>query len=104
MEWLELLVAIISGIASCVPLVIKLIDYVKALAKEKNWGKLIVIVSNLMAEAEKLYADGASKKDYVIKSVLAMSKTIDYPVDEEMLEELINNLTALSKKINIDKK
>jgi hypothetical protein len=104
MEWLEIILAIISGIAACIPLVIKLIDYVKALAKEKNWGKLIVIVSNLMAEAETLYADGASKKDYVIKSVLAMSKTIDYPVDEEMLEELVNNLAALSKKINIDKK
>jgi hypothetical protein len=104
MEWLELIIAILSGIATCIPLVIKLIDYIKALHKEKNWGKLIVIVSNFIAEAEVLYLDGASKKDYVINSVLAIAKTIDYPVDKDMLGELIDNLVALSKKVNIEKK
>ena len=104
MEWLELIIAILSGIAACIPLVIKMIDYIKALYKEKNWSKLIVIVSNFMAEAETLYPDGASKKDYVINSVLAIAKTIDYPVDKDMLGELIDNLTALSKKVNVEKK
>ena len=104
MEWLKLIIAILSGVSACIPLAMKLIDYVKALAKEKNWGKLIVIVSNFMAEAETLYPDGASKKDYVINSVLAIAKTIDYPVDKDMLGELIDSLTALSKKVNIEKK
>ena len=104
MEWLELIIAILSGVAACIPLVIKLIDYVKALAKEKNWSKLIIIVSNFMAEAESLYSDGANKKEYVINSVLAIAKTIDYPVDKEMLGELIDSLTELSKKVNIEKK
>ena len=104
MEWLELIIAIISGIATCIPLVIKLVGYVKALAKEKNWGKLVVIVSNFMAEAETLYPDGTSKKDYVINSVLAIAKTIDYPIDEEMLGELIDNLAKLTNKVNVNKK
>jgi hypothetical protein len=104
MEWLELIIAILSGMSVCVPLVIKLIDYIKALAKEKNWGKLIVIVSNFMAEAETLYLDGASKKEYVINSVLAIAKTIDYPIDKEILGELIDSLAALSKKVNVEKK
>ena len=104
MEWLELIIAIISGIAACIPLAIKLVDYVKALAQEKNWGKLVVIVSNFMAEAETLYPDGASKKEYVINSVLAMAKTIDYPIDEVVLGELIDHLASLSNKINVNKK
>ena len=104
MTSLELIIAVLSGIVACAPLVIQLINYVKALAKEKNWGKLIIIVSNLMAEAETIYPDGASKKEYVINSVLAIAKTIDYPVDKDMLGELIDNLTTLSKKVNIDKK
>lgn len=104
MEWYEIIVSILSGIAACIPLVIKLVSYVKALAKERNWSKLIVIVSNFMAEAEMLYPDGASKKEYVINSVLAMAKTIDYPIDKEMLSELIDSLTTLSKKVNIEKK
>ena len=104
MEWLELIIAILSGIAACIPLVIKLVDYIKALAKEKNWGKLVVIVSGFIAEAETLFPDGASRRDYVINSVLAISKTIDYPIDKEMLGELIYNLVTLSNKININKK
>ena len=104
MEWLELIIAILSGIAACIPLVIKLVDYVKALSKEKNWGKLVVIVSNFMAEAETLFPDGASKKEYVINSVLAIAKTIDYPIDEAVLGELIDSLVSLSNKINVNKK
>ena len=104
MEWLELIIAILSGIVSCLPLVISLVKYMQKAAQEKNWGKLVVIVSNLMAEAETLYTDGASKKEYVIKSVLAMAKTIDYPIDEAVLGELIDNLAALSNKINVNKK
>lgn len=104
MEWLELIITVLSGIATCVPLLISLVKYIQKAAKEKNWGKLVVIVSNLMTEAEILYTDGASKKEYVIKSVLAMAKTIDYPIDEEVLGELIDNLAALSNKINVNKK
>ena len=104
MEWLELIIAILSGIAACIPLVIELVKYMKALYKEKNWGKLIVIVSNFMTEAETLYSDGASKKEYVINGVMALSKTIEYPVDREMLSELIDSLATLTNKININKK
>ena len=104
MEWVELIIALLSGIAACIPLVISLINYIQKAAKEKNWGKLIVIVSNFMAEAETLFPDGVSKKDYVINSVMAIAKTIDYPIDKEMLGELIDNLAKLSKKINVDKK
>ena len=104
MEWYEIIISILSGIAACIPLVIKLVDYVKALAKEKNWSKLVVIVSNFIAEAEALYPDGASKRDYVINSVMAVAKTIDYPIDKDMLGELIDNLVKLSKKVNIEKK
>ena len=104
MEWYEIIMSILSGIATCIPLVITLVNTVKSLYKEKNWDKLVVIVSNFMAEAETLYPDGASKKEYVINSVLAIAKTIDYPVDKDILSELIDSLVALSKKVNIEKK
>lgn len=104
MEWLRLIISIISGIAACIPLAITLVNSIRTLYKEKNWSKLIVIVSNFMAEAETLYPDGASKKEYVINSVMAIAKTIDYPIDRDMLGELIDNLVTLSKKVNIEKK
>lgn len=104
MEWYEIIISILSGIAACIPLVISLINFIKKAAKEKNWSKLIVIVTNFMAEAENLYPDGASKKEYVINSAMAIAKTIDYPIDREMLGELIDSLVELSKKVNIEKK
>ena len=104
MEWYEIIISILSGIATCAPLVITLINTIKSLYKEKNWDKLVVIVSNFIAEAETLYPDGASRKEYVINSVMAIAKTIDYPVDRDMLSELVDSLVALSKKVNIEKK
>ena len=104
MEWLKLILSIISGIVTCVPLVITLVKVLRDLYKEKNWDKLVVIVSKFIAEAETLYSDGESKKEYVMKSVLAISKTINYPIDKEALGELIDNLVTLSKKVNIEKK
>lgn len=104
MEVLEIILSIVTGVAACIPLVIQLVKYIQAAAKEKNWGKLVVIVSNFIAEAETMFPDGASKKEYVISSVLNISKTIDYPIDKEMLGELIDNLVALSNKVNVNKK
>ncbi len=104
MEWYEIILSILSGLTMCVPLVIELVKYIKALYKEKNWDKLVCIVSNFMAEAETLYSDGASKKEYVINSVMAMAKTIGYPIDRDRLSELIDNLAILTNKVNINKK
>lgn len=104
MEWYEIIISILSGITMSIPIVITLVKYIVALYKEKNWSKLIAIVSNLMTEAENLYADGASKKEYVVNSVMSISKTIDYPIDKEMLSELIDNLAKLTNKVNINKK
>lgn len=104
MEWLEIIISILSGIIMCIPLIIELMKYIKALYKEKNWTKLIVIASNFITEAETLYPDGASKKEYVINNVMAMAKTISYPIDKDMLGELIDSLVALSKKVNVEKK
>ena len=104
MEVFETVLSIVIGIATCIPLVIQLVKYIQVAVKEKNWGKLLVIVSNFIAEAETMFPDGASKKEYVINSVLNISKTIDYPMDREMLGELIDNLIALSNKVNVNKK
>ena len=104
MEWYEIIISILSGLTVSVPIVITLVKCIAALYKEKNWGKLIAIVSNLITEAETLYADGASKKEYVINSVMSISKTIDYPVNKEILSELIDNLVTLTNKVNINKK
>lgn len=98
--WTNIILPIISGLIACVPLVIKLIDYVKKVTKEKNWGAVVQLVLKLMAEAEQLYTSGAEKKDYVMSSIRAMESTLQYDVDEKAIGELIDSVILATKKIN----
>ena len=98
--WTTIILPIISGLIACVPLVIKLIEYVKAVAKEKNWKVVVQLVLSLMREAEKNYVNGAEKKEYVISSIKAMENTLQYDLDEQAISELIDSIILATKQIN----
>lgn len=100
MEWYEIIISILSGLAACIPVVIKLIAYVKALVKEKNWAAVVQVVLKLMAEAEQIYSNGNEKKDYVMASIKAMENTLQYDIDEKAIGELIDSVILATKKIN----
>lgn len=99
-ELLKLLIAALSGLATAIPLVIKLIEYVKAAAKEKNWNKVVELVLSLMAEAERKFEEGADKKQWVLAMVKASADTINYDINMEEISALIDNLCAMSKVVN----
>lgn len=101
--WVEIIVAILSGLVACIPLVIKLIEYVKKASKEKNWKAMVQLVLKLMAEAEQAYETGAERKDYVTVSIKAMEDTLQYDIDEKAISELIDAVVATTKKINTNK-
>ena len=65
MEYLDVILSIVAGLAAAIPLVIKLVQYVQAAVKEKNWNKLLDLVMNLMEEAEIKFADGASQLNLI---------------------------------------
>ena len=48
----SLVVAVLSGLAACIPLAVKLVQYVQKAAEEKNWGQLLGLLVDLMEEAE----------------------------------------------------
>ena len=98
--WTTIILPIISGLVACIPLVIKLIDYVKKVVKEKNWAAVVQIVLKLMAEAEQIYSNGNEKKDYVMASIKAMEGTLQYDIDEKAIGELIDSVILATKKIN----
>lgn len=101
MDIMELILEILSGLIIVIPLVIKLIEYVKKSATEKNWNNLIRLVMNLMATAEGKFDNGADRKEWVIAMVQASANTINYPISEKELGDLIDNLCALTKKVNV---
>ena len=101
MEILELIIEILTGLLVVIPLVAKLIEYVKKSTLEKNWNNLIRLLLNLMAPAEEKFDNGADRKQWVIAMVQASANTINYPISEQELSKLIDNLVELTKKVNV---
>lgn len=101
MEILELVIEILAGLLVVIPLVAKLIEYVKKSTLEKNWNNLIRLLLNLMATAEEKFDNGADRKQWVIAMVQASANTINYPISEQELGKLIDNLVELTKKVNV---
>jgi hypothetical protein len=69
MEILELIIEILAGLLVIIPLVAKLIEYVKKSTLEKNWNNLIRLLLNLIATAEEKFDNGADRKQWVIAMV-----------------------------------
>ena len=101
MDILELLIEILGSLVVIIPLVVKLVEYVKKSALEKNWSNLIRLLLNLIATAEEKFDNGADRKQWVIAMVQASANTINYPISEKELGDLIDNLVALTKKVNV---
>ena len=101
-EWMNVIVSILSGLAVAIPLVVKLVEYVQKAVKEKNWNNLLDLVMSLMEEAEKKFEDGATRKEWVLAMVQSSADSINYDVDIETISVLIDNLCNMSKVVNRD--
>ncbi len=97
---ISLVVALLTGIAAAIPLAMKLAQYVKQAVQEKNWGALLGLVVDLMEEAEQKFADGATRKDWVMAMVQTSAEYINYPVDVEALSVMIDRLCDMTKVVN----
>lgn len=102
--WVNIIVSILSGLAVCIPLVIKLVEYVRKAIQEKNWSNVMQIVLKLMTEAEKNYQTGAERKQYVMSSVEAIKDTLNCEVDMNAISNLIDSICQASKIINAEVK
>lgn len=99
---INVIVAVLAGLATCIPLVLKLVQYVKKAAQEKNWNALLGLVMKLMEQAEKKFEDGATRKEWVMAMVQTSAEYINYPVDVQALSDLIDQLCNLTKKVNAE--
>lgn len=99
---IPLIVALLSGLATCIPLAYKLVQYVKKATQEKNWNALLGLVINLMEQAEKKFTDGATRKEWVMAMVQTSAEYINYPIDSVSLGKLIDTLCDMSKIVNYD--
>lgn len=102
-QWVQLIIAILSGLAAAIPLVIKLVDVVTKATKEKNWNTLLKMMMDYMAQAEENISSGAERKEWVMSMVKTSAATINYdltPEDEQKLSDLIDAICDASKILN----
>ena len=100
MEWIKYAIAILSGIATAIPLIIQLVKHVRAAAKEKNWDKLLDMTMGLMAEAEGKFDDGLERKEWVLMMIKARADSIDYDIDLTQIADMIDAICDLTKVVN----
>jgi hypothetical protein len=100
MDYVEIIVSILTGLAACIPLVIKLVEYVQKAIKEKNWQNLLTLVMGWMQEAEGKFKEGSEKKEWVMMMVKASAESINYNIDMIEVGKLIDALCDMSNAVN----
>ena len=97
---LELIISLLSALIMVIPLVVELIKWIKTAIKEKNWAKLLELLTAFMKEAEVKFETGAERKEWVMMAIKAGAETINYEIDEKVISDLIDQLCAMSKVVN----
>lgn len=100
MNWLEFIVSILAGLAAAIPLVVKLVEYVKKAVREKNWNAVLNMVMDYMAVAEKKFATGAERKEWVIDMVAESADKVNYDIDLAVVGKMIDDLCSMTKVVN----
>ena len=100
MDWVQIIKAILSGLAACIPLVIKLVQYVERPIKEKNWSPLLELIMSYMEEAEQKFGDGATRKEWVMAMTRNSGEHLNYDMDMQVLSDLIDRLWDMSNVVN----
>lgn len=102
-NWAQLIIAILGGIATAIPLIIKLVSVVQSAIREKNWNLLVKMTMDYMTQAEKNFESGAERKEWVMSMIKTSAATINYTLTDEdiiKLSDLIDAICSASKIIN----
>lgn len=100
MDWMNFVVAVLSGLAAAIPLAIQLVKYVKQAIKEKNWAQVLSKVIDLMETAETKFAEGAERKEWVLAMLKASADGINYDIDYAAISKMIDALCDMSCIVN----
>lgn len=99
-NYIDLIVAVLAGLATCIPLAVKLIEYVKKAVRGENWPDLLTMVLEYMSKAEQLFDNGADKKAWCIGMIEASAHTVNFQIDMKIVASMIDELCDMSKIVN----
>lgn len=103
MYWVELIAAILGGLAVCIPVVARLVAAVQTAVKEKNWPQIVNLVLQFMQDAEGLFAEGEARKAWVMREVEVAAKNVNYNYDDaakQKVSDMIDAICAAAKVVN----
>lgn len=104
-EIIAIISAVLGILISGIPLLVTLLIKTKKLVEEKNWIKLSEALPQFIIEAEGfLNYSGLEKKEFVKTklAIYALNNKIHF--DEEMFNSSIDEIVALTKKVNAREK
>lgn len=99
----QIIASICTGLAVCIPLVVKLVETVKENVRKGNWNKIVGMVASYMSEAETLLESGADRKEWVMAMVQKNAWEVDYKLtasDLSKIGDMIDALCAMAKTVN----
>lgn len=102
----QIIVAILAGLSTAIPLVVKLVSVVTSATREKNWNQLIKMTMDYMVQAEQNLTVGADRKEWVLSMIKTSADTINYTLTTEdisKLSDLIDAICNASNTINTPK-
>lgn len=100
MEWAKLILSNLTGIAAIIALMISMAQYVRQIIKDKNWPEVVRMVSGYMEQAEDMFDNGASRKEWVIAMVKASPEAVKFGVNMTDIDKMIDDLCKMSKVVN----
>lgn len=105
MDWVQITVSILSGLAVCIPLAVKLVKYVTEAVQGRRWDELLKLVIANMEEAEGLFETGAERKQWVMKLLAANAASVGYDLTPESVEKIsamIDSMCEMAKTVNAE--
>lgn len=99
-DLVELILSNLTGIAAIIAMMISMVKYVQQIIKDKNWPEIVKVVSGYMEQAEDMFDNGASRKEWVMAMVKASPEAVKYGINMSDISKLIDDLCKMSKKVN----
>lgn len=100
MDYLYLIAAILAGVATSIPLAVKLVSFVKQAIHEKNWKPVLDLAMKYMEEAEKKIEANADRKEYVMAMVKVSAESCGYEYDAAVISEMIDSMCTMARTVN----
>lgn len=105
MEYVDLIVSILAGLAVCIPVVIRLGQTISTALREKNWSKIMELAIDFMEQAEQMFDKGTDRKTWVLAMVRTSAEKVNYDYDsdaEEKVSKLVDSICEAAKVVNTE--